>query len=274
MLWFFVVLVLLLSDHDRLAGLVALVYLLARLFRTVRGLRRGRSLGDENFWRDAFRLLGHHARVSGAEASRAAGELAATLGAYGVSSAEIERRLADWREGREAGDARAAEWTRAWRRTAARHGLGLRLFAELALRQHVLLRGNRPLPPDLHALLTDLGIHPLELQAIYARVLLEEEWRRTMGGFQHGTGGRPPPPRSGSSALAEAYATLGVRPEASDEEVTLAYRRLLRRHHPDKLTAAGASEIAIRLANERTQKIRAAYEEIRSARAAGAGRGA
>ena len=85
-------------------------------------------------------------------------------------------------------------------------------------------------------------------------------------GFRHAGGGAAGPPPPSGPPIAEAYATLGVRPEASDEEVTLAYRRLLRRHHPDKLTASGASDLAVRMANERTQRIRAAYEQVRAAR--------
>jgi DnaJ like chaperone protein len=264
-LWFFLVLVLLLSDHDRAAGAVALAYLLVRLFHGFRALRRGRSLGDEGFWEDAFRLLGYHSRASGAEAGRAAETLAAVLGAYGVPADEIERNLAAWREGREAVASDAAAWTERLKRSASRHGLGARLFAELALRQHVLLRGTVPLGPELTALLEQLGLHPLELQALYTSVFLEEEWRRTAEGFR-ARGAGPEHGASGGPSLAEAYATLGVRPDASDADVTLAYRRLLRRHHPDKLTASGASDLAVRMANERTQRIRAAYEQVRAAR--------
>ncbi|MCL5799257.1 MAG: DnaJ domain-containing protein [Gammaproteobacteria bacterium] len=262
MLWFLIVLVLLLSDHDRSAGVVALVYLLVRLVRGVRAFRRGRGLGDEAFWNDAFRLLGRYSRTSGAEAGGAADALVSLLAAYGIPSSEIDRSLHAWREGREASAAEVAGASERLRRAAPRHGLGARLFAELALRQHARARGSAPVDAELEALLGALGLHPLELQTIHARILLEEEWRRMAEGFGR-PGGTPPPPRAPS---AEAYATLGVRPEASDEEVTLAYRRLLRRHHPDKLAASGASELALRMANERTQKIRAAYEEIRAAR--------
>lgn len=77
--------------------------------------------------------------------------------------------------------------------------------------------------------------------------------------------------RSGVSAdqsLARAYATLGVEPGSSEAEVKRAYRRLMNRHHPDKLVSRGAPEEALKLASQRTQEIRRAYETITRARAA------
>lgn len=71
---------------------------------------------------------------------------------------------------------------------------------------------------------------------------------------------------SSAGSLEQAYAMLDVTPDASDAEVRKAYRRLMSQHHPDKLIAKGLPEEMIRLANEKTGQIRAAYERIRDAR--------
>jgi DnaJ like chaperone protein len=71
-----------------------------------------------------------------------------------------------------------------------------------------------------------------------------------------------------SSSLAGAYATLGVDPGASEADVKRAYRRLMNRHHPDKLMSRGAPEEAVKLASQKTQEIRRAYEAVTRARAA------
>lgn len=47
-----------------------------------------------------------------------------------------------------------------------------------------------------------------------------------------------------------------------------AYRRLTNQHHPDKLVAKGMPEEMIKIANEKTQEIRKAWERIRDHRAA------
>lgn len=67
-------------------------------------------------------------------------------------------------------------------------------------------------------------------------------------------------------SLADAYAVLGVGSDASDEDVTRAYRRLLSRHHPDKLVAKGLPDEMMKLATQKTHEIRKAYEMIRGAR--------
>ena len=72
-------------------------------------------------------------------------------------------------------------------------------------------------------------------------------------------GGRPAP-------VSSAYQVLGIDKTASDAEVKKAYRRLMSQHHPDKLIAKGLPEEMIKLATEKTQKIKAAYEQIKKSR--------
>ena len=73
---------------------------------------------------------------------------------------------------------------------------------------------------------------------------------------------------SDGPTLDDAYETLGVSPDAPDDEVKRAYRRLMSRHHPDKLAAKGLPEEMMRAATERTQQIKAAWDTVKSARAA------
>jgi hypothetical protein len=58
-----------------------------------------------------------------------------------------------------------------------------------------------------------------------------------------------PPPEDGAMSEAEAYRVLGLTPDASVEEVRAAYRRLMRRVHPD-LGGSGTLAAMINAAKE------------------------
>lgn len=81
--------------------------------------------------------------------------------------------------------------------------------------------------------------------------------------FEQGHGHRT---QTARASLADAYAVLHVSPQAGDEDIKKAYRRLLSRHHPDKLVAKGLPEEMMKLASARTHQIRSAYEKIREKR--------
>jgi len=79
-----------------------------------------------------------------------------------------------------------------------------------------------------------------------------------------GTG--PSPGGKRQAPVSSAYQVLGIDKTASDAEVKKAYRRLMSQHHPDKLIAKGLPEEMIKLATEKTQKIKAAYEQVMDSR--------
>lgn len=64
------------------------------------------------------------------------------------------------------------------------------------------------------------------------------------------------------SQTANPYTLLGIPTTATKQEVKRAYQRLISRNHPDKLIAKGLPEAMIKIANEKTQQIRKAYEQI------------
>ena len=75
-------------------------------------------------------------------------------------------------------------------------------------------------------------------------------------------------PADQEKSLADAYQILGVEPSASDDVVKTAYRRLMSRHHPDKLVAKGLPEEMIALATDKTKEIQQAWERVREERKA------
>ncbi len=81
------------------------------------------------------------------------------------------------------------------------------------------------------------------------------------GGYRQGAQASP------EAVLKGAYEILGVDKTASDSAVKKAYRRLMNQHHPDKLVSKGLPEEMMKLATEKTQEIKEAYETIKTARA-------
>lgn len=66
--------------------------------------------------------------------------------------------------------------------------------------------------------------------------------------------------------ISDAYSVLSINKSASDAELKKAYRRKMNENHPDKLIAKGLPKEMIDVATEKTQKIKAAYEQIKRAR--------
>ena len=72
------------------------------------------------------------------------------------------------------------------------------------------------------------------------------------------------PSANDTLTLTQAYKILGVSKGSSEAEVKKAYRRLMSQHHPDKLVAKGLPDEMIKLATEKTQEIRKAYDLVKN----------
>ena len=68
------------------------------------------------------------------------------------------------------------------------------------------------------------------------------------------------------SRLTDAYGVLGLSEDASDDDIKKSYRRLMSQYHPDKLVSKGLPEEMMKFATEKTQDIKAAYDQIKEAR--------
>ncbi|GAB6066819.1 co-chaperone DjlA [Methylothermus subterraneus] len=152
-------------------------------------------------------------------------------------------------------------------REVGRHSPLLRLFLEILL-QAAYADGS--LHPAEEALLLRicqrLAISRLEFQALKAFTEAQLRFSRAGSQYRSGSSHRQAPSPRPTPSLADAYAVLGVSPQASDAEVTRAYRRLISQHHPDKLVAKGVPEEMVKIATEKTQRIRKAYEIIQAHR--------
>ena len=69
-----------------------------------------------------------------------------------------------------------------------------------------------------------------------------------------------------TASLADAYATLGCHPEATDEEVRRAYRTSAKTYHPDVLRANNVPDEMIAVATRKMAALNEAWTRIRKAR--------
>ena len=121
----------------------------------------------------------------------------------------------------------------------------------------------------LHAAWADGTLHPEErtlLESVCARLRLPagelERLEAMVRAEHHARSGKP----SDALSIADACAILGVDETCSDAELKRSYRRMMNRHHPDKLVAKGLPEEMMRIATEKTREIKAAYDRLKEAR--------
>src|SRR5690606_32175025 len=74
------------------------------------------------------------------------------------------------------------------------------------------------------------------------------------------------PLASSANNYQQALKLLGVETDSEPAHIKRAYRRLLSRHHPDKIAGSGASQLQVRDATDRTQDLHNAYKVIKNRR--------
>lgn len=74
------------------------------------------------------------------------------------------------------------------------------------------------------------------------------------------------PLSSSGNNYQQALKLLGVETDSEPAHIKRAYRRLLSRHHPDKIAGSGASQLQVRDATDRTQDLHNAYKVIKNRR--------
>jgi len=216
-----------------------------------------RSGAQATFLEATFAVMGYLCKADGRVSEEEIAMASRIMDRMALDAAHRQMAMDMFRDGKAPGF-RLDEMLNRFRARCGRHPMLLGLFTEI----------------QVSAALADGALTPQEDSALryicfrlgIPRPMFEQLLRAA--GAARGGRAREPERSTAADDLESAYGTLGIEIGASDAEVKRAYRRLLSRHHPDKLAGEGMSEEMIRIANDRTQAIRRAYERIQSVRGA------
>ena len=206
------------------------------------------------FFRGTFRVMGHIAKADGRVTEREIDAARHAMRRFSLSDADVRRAIDLFTEGKSA-DFPLEEVIGEFRAASTGRGDLRRLFVQIQL--EAALQGGGLTPPAraiFARTCSVLGISAMEFAALEAMLRMRS------------AAGADAQARPAADRLADAYQVLGVRSDAPDAEVTLAYRRLMSQNHPDKLVANGLPQSMIEAAHERTRQILDAYEVIRKHR--------
>jgi DnaJ like chaperone protein len=212
----------------------------------------------ERFFRTTFQVMGHVAKADGRVSEQEIQAARAVMSELRLTPEQVRVAIECFTQGKSQQFALGAALGALDGAVGGRPDL-MRAFVEIQMR--AALAGN-DLQPVARRMLQDiasrLGIGAMEFAHIEA--VLRMRRNRYAGGPGYAAG------VDQESRLAEAYKVLECTPQNSNEELSLAYRRQLSRHHPDKLKANGLPDSMIEHAKQRTQQIIEAWELVRERR--------
>jgi DnaJ like chaperone protein len=212
----------------------------------------------ERFFRTTFQVMGHVAKADGRVTEREIQAARAVMAQLRLNPEQIQVAIACFTEGK-APQFELSETLNALYGACGGRADLMHAFVEIQMR--AALAGN-DLQPAARGLLQNIALR-LGLSALqFAHVEAVLRMRSSGDGSSH-------PGMAGfdvESRLAQAYKVLECTPQSSNEELSLAYRRQLSRHHPDKLKANGLPDSMLEHAKERTQQIIQAWDLVRERR--------
>lgn len=202
------------------------------------------------FFVTTFEVMGHVAKADGRVSEHEIQSARRVMHSMRLNPEQVRQAIDCFNAGKQAGYPLGQRIHDLARRSGQRREIA-RVFLEIQLRSAIgageISQNKREL---LWVIAQRLAINRVELAQMEAAL----------------RGGQGRRVAAGGAALEAAYRTLGVSADASDQDVKTAYRRLMNRHHPDKMIAQGLPDSMTAVAEEKTQAIRAAYDRVKAAR--------
>jgi DnaJ like chaperone protein len=219
------------------------------------------GLSGVNRTRDAFfgamfSTLGHINKADGRVTKEEIAAAEQLMQRLQLSEAERQRAIDFFQQGKEREFDLESTLREFARQSMLRQELRI-MFVELLL-EAALADGNLN-PPELAILTRACAV--LHIPANVFSAMLRA---RQVGGGPNQQRYQATP--SQADALQQSYAALGLKSDASAQEIKRAYRKLVSQYHPDKLVSQGLPEEMMEMSKKRVREINAAYDKIKASK--------
>ncbi len=217
---------------------------------------KNRAEIQQVFFKTVFSLLGHVAKADGHVSSEEIQAARTIMQQMRLDEQQTQRAIGYFAEGKQVEfypDRCIEEFKKISHHNRALSQMLLEILIFSALADGKLDNNEERI---LLTISEQIGYSQQDYQRLVQMVMGQQHFHQTGSGQAHYQ------QQSTEDALKEAYAVLAVSESASDSEVKKAYRRQMNQHHPDKLVSKGMPEEMVKIATEKTQEIKSAYELI------------
>ncbi|MEJ2316492.1 MAG: co-chaperone DjlA [Gammaproteobacteria bacterium] len=224
------------------------------------------ELNQTAFFTATFAVMGHIAKADGVVSREEIRFAEAVMQQMDLTQEQRQTAMNLFREGKKQDFSLDAVLDQFHSRIGRQRNL-IRMFMEIQV-QAAYGDGKKHAAEHriLESISKRLGISSMELRMIEQMVLASMHFQQHEQQQRHGSRERARPADAGIGSLSDAYAMLEIEKSASDSEVKKAYRRMLSRHHPDKLASKGLPEEMMKIAAEKTHRIKQAYDLVKQSR--------
>jgi DnaJ like chaperone protein len=223
------------------------------------------TTAQQVFFDSTFLVMGHIAKLDGRVSEAEIQAARAIMNRLGLNEAMRQKAIDLFNQGKQP-SFDLEKTLKQLVETCHHNKVLLKLFVEIQMQSAF---AEQPVSKEKEKVLQKiyhyLGFAPLNF-SFFEHLFNFEQAFRQQSNQQQGYQQYQSPRTRHQLNLRDAYAILGISEHATAPEIKKAYRKLMSQHHPDKLLAKGLPEEMIKIATEKTQNIKAAYDRICAAR--------